>query len=79
MTYEGIGENASEGKFLLDVKDSNVSVNGSTMSSDGSRHEVENGAVVNIKGASFIAVYNKDGSQESYTGDLDYQTTDNTA
>ena len=79
LTYGGIGETASEGKFLLDVKDSNVSVNGSTMSSDGSRQEVESGAVVNIKDASFIAVYNKDGSQESYTGDLDYQTTSNTA
>lgn len=79
LTYNGIGQSASEGKFLLDVKDSKVSVNGSTMSSDGSRQEVESGVVVNIKDASFIAVYNKDGSQESYTGDLDYQTTDNTA
>lgn len=79
LTYNGIGQSASEGKFLLDVKDSKVSANGSTMSSDGSRQEVESGVVVNIKDASFIAVYNKDGSQESYTGDLDYQTTDNTA
>lgn len=80
LTYNGIGQHASEGKFLLDVKNSTVEVNGTEISSeDGSRQEVDNGTVLKIKNASYIVVFNKDGSQESYKGDLDYQTTSNTA
>jgi uncharacterized surface anchored protein len=80
LTYNGIGQSASEGKFLLDVKNSTVDVNGTEISSaDGSRQEVDNGTVLKIKDASYIVVFNKDGSQESYKGDLDYQTTSNTA
>lgn len=80
LTYNGIGQSASEGKFLLDVKNSTVEVNGTEISStDGSRQEVDNGTVLKIKNASYIVVFNKDGSQESYKGDLDYQTTSNTA
>lgn len=80
LTYDGIGQSASEGKFLLDVKNSTVDVNDTEISStDGTRQEVETGTVLKIKNASYIAVFNKDGSQESYKGDLDYKTTSNTA
>lgn len=78
--YNATGEKAQEGKFILDLKGATVTVNGTTYTSeDGDRKEIEQGATLKISDATQIAVFNNDGTQESYKGDLEYKTSDKTA
>lgn len=78
--YNATGEKAQEGKFILDLKGATVTVNGTTYTSeDGDRKEIEQGANLKISNATQIAVFNNDGTQESYKGDLEYKTSDKTA
>lgn len=78
--YNATGEKAQEGKFILDLKGATVTVNGTTYTSeDGDRKEIEQGATLKISNATQIAVFNTDGTQESYKGDLEYKTSDKTA
>ena len=78
--YNATGEKAQEGKFILDLKGATVTVNGTTYTSEnGDRKEIEQGATLKISNATQIAVFNNDGTQESYKGDLEYKTSDKTA
>lgn len=78
--YNVAGEKAQEGKFILDVKGATVTVNGATYTSeDGDRKEIEQGATLKISNATQIAVFNNDGTQESYKGDMEYKTSEKTA
>ena len=78
--YNVAGEKAQEGKFILDVKGATVTVNGATYTSeDGDRKEIEQGATLKISNATQIAVFNNDGTQESYRGDMEYKTSEKTA
>ena len=78
--YNATGEKAQEGKFILDLKGATVTVNGTTYTSeDGDRKEIEQGATLKISNATQIAVFNTDGTQESYKGDFEYKTSDKTA
>ena len=78
--YNTTGEKAQEGKFILDLKGATVTVNGTTYTSeDGDRKEIEQGATLKVSNATQIAVFNNDGTQENYKGDLEYKTSDKTA
>ena len=78
--YNATGEKAQEGKFILDLKGATVTVNGATYTSeDGDRKEIEQGATLKISNATQIAVFNNDGTQESYKGDMEYKTSEKTA
>ena len=78
--YNTTGEKAQEGKFILDLKGATVTVDGTTYTSeDGDRKEIEQGATLKISDATQIAVFNTDGTQENYQGDMEYKTSEKTA
>ena len=78
--YNATGEKAQEGKFILDLKGATVTVDGTTYTSeDGDRKEIEQGATLKISDATQIAVFNTDGTQENYQGDMEYKTSEKTA
>ena len=84
LEYGKAEQQASDGNVLLDVKGTDVTVEtgGSeqTISGDeGTRQEVAKGSVIKATGVTYFVAFHKDGSYETFTGDVEYQTNENTA
>ena len=84
LEYGKAEQHASDGNVLLDVKGTDVTVETSgteqTISgNDGTRQEIAKGSVIKATGVNYFVVFHKDGSYETFTGDVEYQTNENTA
>ena len=84
LEYGKTEQHASDGNVLLDVKGTDVTVETSgteqTISgNDGTRQEIAKGSVIKATGVNYFVVFHKDGSYETFTGDVEYQTNENTA
>ena len=84
LEYGKSEQQASDGNVLLDVKGTDVTVETSgseqTISGDeGTRQEIAKGSVIKATGVTYFVAFHKDGSYETFTGDVEYQTNENTA
>ena len=84
LEYGKAEQHASDGNVLLDVKGTDVTVEtGGTeqtiSGNDGTRQEIAKGSVIKATGVNYFVAFHKDGSYETFTGDVEYQTNENTA